>query len=53
MKFGILAVTAGLGGPLIMSSAAAAEFYGIQCTMEPNDYGLVVFNVFGMFSSPG
>ena len=53
MKIKTLAVAAGVSAPLILSGSVSAGFVGIKTTSKPNDFGLLVVNVYAVFDSPG
>ena len=53
MKIKTLSVLAGVGVPLILSAHASAGFLGIRAVGKPNEFGLIVCNVYAMFDRPG
>ncbi len=52
MKMKTLAVLAGVASPLIATGSASAGFIGIKATSKPNDFGLLVVNVYAIFDRP-
>jgi len=53
MKIKTLAVAAGVGAPLILTGSASGAFVGITATSKPNEFGLLVVNVYAVFDRPG
>ena len=53
MKMKTLAVLAGVAAPLIGTGSASAGFTGIKVTGKPNEFGLLVCNVYAIFDRPG
>ena len=53
MKMKTLSLLAGVSAPLILSAPSDAEFTGIKVTEKANPFGLLVFNVYAEFDSPG
>ncbi len=53
MKIKTLSVLAGVGAPLILTAGAPADFLGIKAVSKPNEFGLIVCNVYAMFDDPG
>ncbi len=53
MKVRTLAVLAGVSAPLILAGSSEAGFVGITTTSKPNDFGLLVVNVYAIFDRPG
>ena len=53
MKIQTLAVAAGVSAPLILSGSAPAGFVEMTTTSKPNDFGLLVVNVYAVFDRPG
>ncbi len=52
MKIQTLTVLAGTAVPLILTGSASAGFLGIKTTSKPNDFGLLVVNVYAIFDRP-
>ena len=52
MTLQTLKVLAGMAIPLILTGSASAGFLGIKATSKPNDFGLLVVNVYAMFDRP-
>ncbi|MCH7797956.1 MAG: hypothetical protein IID28_05865 [Planctomycetes bacterium] len=53
MKVKTMALAAGVCTPLILSGSASGGFVGITTTSKPNDFGLLVVNVYAVFDRPG
>ncbi len=53
MKTRTLSVLAGVSAPLILTGSSDAGFVGITTTSKPNDFGLLVVNVYAIFDRPG
>ncbi len=53
MKIKTLSVLAGVGAPLILTAHAPAGFLGIKAVGKPNEFGLIVCNVYAVFDRPG
>ena len=53
MKIKTLAVLAGVSAPAILGGSASAGFFGISTTSKPNEFGLLVVNVYAGFDRPG
>ena len=53
MKVRTLSVLAGVSAPLILTGSSDAGFVGITTTSKPNDFGLLVVNVYAIFDRPG
>ncbi len=53
MKVKTLSVLAGIGAPLIGTAHASAGFVGLNVVGKPNDFGLIVCNVYAVFDRPG
>jgi len=53
MKMKTLSVLAGVGAPLIATVSASAGFLGIKVVSKPNQFGLIVCNVYAQFDRPG
>ncbi len=53
MKVRTLSVLAGVSAPLILTGPSQAGFLGIKVTSTPNDFGLLVVNVYAIFDRPG
>ena len=53
MKVKTMALAAGVCTPLILSETASGGFVGITTTSKPNDFGLLVVNVYAVFDRPG
>jgi hypothetical protein len=52
MKIQTLTVLAAVATPLIATGSASAGFLGIKATSKPNDFGLLVVNVYAIFDRP-
>ncbi len=52
MKIQTLTVLAAVATPLIATGSAQAGFLGVKATSKPNDFGLLVVNVYAMFDRP-
>jgi len=52
MKSKTLSVLAGVGAPLILTAHASAGFLGIKVVGKPNEFGLIVCNIYAMFDRP-
>ncbi len=52
MKIQTLTVLAAVATPLIATGSARAGFLGIKTTSKPNDFGLLVVNVYAIFDRP-
>ncbi len=52
MKIQTLTVLAGTAVPLILTGSASAGFLGLKATSKPNDFGLLVVNVYAIFDRP-
>ena len=48
-----MAVAVGVSAPLILSGSVDAGFVGITTTSKPNEFGLLVCNVYAEFDTPG
>ena len=53
MKAKTLRLLAGTAVPLILTGSVEAGFLGISTTSKPNDFGLLVVNVYAEFDRPG
>ena len=53
MKVRTLSMLAGVSAPLILTGSSDAGFVGIKTTSKPNDFGLLVVNVYSIFDRPG
>ena len=53
MKIKTLSLLAGVGAPLIMTTASSAGFVGLKTTIKDNPFGLLVVNVYAIFDRPG
>ncbi len=53
MKVRTLSVLVGVTAPLILTGSSDACFVGIKATSKPNDFGLLVVNVYAIFDRPG
>ncbi len=53
MKVRTLSMLAGVSAPLILTGSSDAGFVGIKATSKPNDFGLLVVNVYAIFDRPG
>ena len=53
MKAKTLSVLAGVSAPLILSGSADAGFVGIKVVHKPNEFGLLICNVYATFDRPG
>ena len=53
MKIKTLSVLAGVGVPLMLTAHASAGFLGITAVGKPNEFGLIVCNVYAMFDRSG
>ncbi len=53
MKTKTLSILAGVSAPLILTGSSDAGFVGIKTTSKPNDFGLLVVNVYAIFDRPG
>ena len=53
MKIKTLSVLVGVGTPLILNAGASAAFLGIKVVGKPNEFGLLVCNVYAEFDRPG
>ncbi len=53
MKIKTLSVLAGVGAPLILTAHAPAGFLGIKAVGKPNEFGLIVCNIYAVFDRPG
>ncbi len=49
MKMKTLAILAGVSAPLIATTAASAGFLGIKVVGKPNEFGLLVCNIYATF----
>ncbi len=52
MKVRTLSMLAGVSAPLILTGSSDAGFVGIKTTSKPNDFGLLVVNVYAIFDRP-
>ena len=52
MKVKTMCLLAGAGAPLILSGSATAGFVGTKATSKPNEFGLLVVNVYAVFDRP-
>ncbi len=52
MKIQTLTVLAAVATPLILTGSAQAGYLGIKATSKPNDFGLLVVNVYANFDRP-
>ena len=52
MKMKTLAMLAGVSAPLIATATAPAGFLGIKVVGKPNEFGLLVCNIYAMFDRP-
>ena len=50
MKMKNLSVLAGLGGSLILTGSATADYTGLKVVMKPNEFGIFVANVYATFT---
>ncbi len=50
MKIKNLSVLAGLGGSLILTGSATADYTGLKVVMKPNEFGISVANVYATFT---
>ena len=48
-----LAILAGLGAPLLAVTSAPADFTGLSADAKPNEFGILVYNVYADFDQPG
>ncbi len=53
MKVKTLSVLAGVGAPLILTPHVSAAFLGITAVSKPNEFGLIVCNIYALFDRPG
>ena len=53
MKVTTLRILVGVTTPLILTGSVQAGFLGISTTSKPNDFGLLVVNVYAEFDRPG
>ncbi len=53
MKTKTLSILASVSVPLILTGTSDAGFVGIETTSKPNDFGLLVVNVYAIFDRPG
>ncbi len=53
MKAGTLCLLAGTAVPLILTGSVQAGFLGISTVSKPNEFGLLVVNVYAVFDRPG
>jgi hypothetical protein len=53
VKVRTLAVAAGVCAPLILTGSSDAGFVGLTATAKPNQFGLLVVNVYAEFDNPG
>jgi hypothetical protein len=53
MKLRTLSVLAGVGVPLILTGSSDAGFVGLTTAAKPNQFGLLVINVYAEFDNPG
>ncbi len=53
MKIKTLSVLAGVGAPMILAAHASADFLGINAVGKPNEFGLIVVNVYAEYDRPG
>ncbi len=52
MKIQTFRVLAAVATPLIATGSASAGFLGVKATSKPNDFGLLVVNVYAIFDRP-
>ncbi len=52
MKIKTLTMLAAVATPLIATGSASAGFLGVTATSKPNDFGLLVVNVYAIFDRP-
>ena len=52
MKVKTMCLLAGAGAPLILPASATAGFVGTKATSKPNEFGLLVVNVYAVFDRP-
>ena len=52
MKVKTMALLAGASAPLILSGSAWGGFVGTKATSKPNEFGLLVVNVYAVFDRP-
>ncbi len=52
MKTRTLAFLAGVAAPLIVTAPASAGFVRVKATSKPNEFGLLVVNVYAVFDRP-
>ncbi len=53
MKATTLRILVGVAVPLILTGSVDAGFTGISTTSKPNEFGLLVVNVYAVFDRPG
>ncbi len=53
MKIKTLSVLAGVSAPMILAAHASADFLGINAVGKPNEFGLIVVNVYAEYDRPG
>ena len=53
MKIKTLAIAASVSAPFILSGSASGEFVNVYGVLKPNNFGLLVVNVYALFDRPG